>query len=62
MESFLKKYLINNVVLVSGIQQSDQVIHTYVSIHLQVLFLFRLLENAEHSSFALQQGLLGYLF
>ena len=33
----------NNVVLVSYIQQSDSVIHIYVSILFQTLFPFRLL-------------------
>ena len=40
--------LINNIVLVSGIQQSDSVIH--VSILFQILFPFRLLQNIEQSS------------
>ena len=39
--------LINNVVLVSGAQQTASVIHTYVSIHFEVLFPFRLLQNIE---------------
>ena len=38
--------LINNVVLVSGVQQSDSVIYTHVSI----LFPIRLLQNIEQSS------------
>ena len=42
--------LINNVVLVSGVQQSDSVIHTHVSILFQILFPFRLLQNIERSS------------
>ena len=37
-------------VLVSGIQQSDSVIHMYVSILFQILFPFRLLYNIELSS------------
>ena len=40
-----KKMSINNVVLVSGIQQSDSVIH--MSILFQILFPFRLLHNIE---------------
>ena len=41
--------LINNVAFVSGVQQSDSVIHTHVSIF-QILFPFRLLYNIEESS------------
>ena len=37
--------LINNVVLVSGIQESDSVIHIHVSLLFQILFPFRLLHN-----------------
>ena len=37
--------MINNVVLISGIQQSDSVIHIHVSILFQILFPFRLLHN-----------------
>ena len=40
----------NNVVLPSGVQQSDSVIHILVSILLQNLFPFRLLQNVEQSS------------
>ena len=39
--------LINNVVLVSGIQQSNSVIH--ISILFQILFPFRLLKSIEWS-------------
>ena len=39
--------LINNVVLVSGVQQSGSVIHMYVSVLSQILFPFRLLQNIE---------------
>ena len=42
--------MINNVVLVSGVQQSDSVIHIYVSILFQILFPFVLLHNIEQSS------------
>ena len=41
--------MINNVVLVSGVQQSDSVIHIHVSILFQILFPFRLLHNIEQS-------------
>ena len=42
--------MINNVVLVSGVQQSDLVMHIHVFILFQILFLFRLLENTEQLS------------
>ena len=48
--------LINNVVLVSGVQQSDLVIHIHVSILLQILFPFRLLHNMEQSSLCYTVG------
>ena len=38
--------MINNVVLVSGVLQSDSVVH----IHVSVLFPVRLLQNVEQSS------------
>ena len=42
--------MINDVVLVSGVQQSDSVIHIHASILFQILFPFRLLQNIEQSS------------
>ena len=39
--------MIYNVVLVSGVQQSDSVIHIHVSIIFQILLPFRLLQNIE---------------
>ena len=42
--------MINNVVIVSGVQQSDSVIHTHVSILFPILFPFRSLHNIEQSS------------
>ena len=42
--------MIYTVVLVSGIQQSDSVIHIHVNVLFQVLFPFRLLQNIEQSS------------
>ena len=42
--------MINNVVLVLGVQQSDSVIHIHVSILFQILFPFRLLHCIEQSS------------
>ena len=48
--------MINNVVLVSDIQQSDSVIHIHVSILFQILFLIRLLQNIEQSSLCYTVG------
>ena len=42
--------MFNNVVLVSGVQQSDSAIHILVSILLQNLFPLRLSQNIEHHS------------
>ena len=42
--------MIYNVVLVSGVQQSDSVMHIHVSILFQILFPFRLLQNIDQSS------------
>ena len=42
--------MFNSVVLVSGVEQSDSVIHIHVSIILQNLFPFRLSQNIEHHS------------
>ena len=43
-------WLINNVVIVSDVQQSDSVIHIHLSIVFQILFPFRLLQNIEQNS------------
>ena len=40
----------NNIVLVSRIQQNDSVIHIHISILFQILFPFRLLHSIEQSS------------
>ena len=42
--------LIYKVVLVSGVQQSDSVIYTHISLLFKILFPFRLLQNIEQSS------------
>ena len=42
--------LINNVVMVLGVQQSDSVIHIHVSILFQIIFPFRLLQNNEQNT------------
>ena len=44
---FIGIELMNNVVLISGVCQTDTVIHIYVSILFQILFPFRLLQNIE---------------
>ena len=48
--------MINNVLLVAGVQQSDSVIHIHISILFQVLFPFRLLQNIEQSSLCYTVG------
>ena len=54
--------MINHVVLVSGVQQSDSVIHIHVSILFQILFPFRLLQNMEQSSLCYTVSLLVIYF
>ena len=55
--------LINNAVLVSGVQQSDSVIDIHIFILFQILFSYRLSQNVEQSSLSyVQQVLLDYLF
>ena len=46
----------NNVVLLSGVWQSDATIHTHVSILFQILFPLRLLHNIEQSSLCYAVG------
>ena len=41
--------LITNVVFISGVQQSDSIIHIHVCILFQILFPFRLLQSIEQS-------------
>ena len=36
--------------VVSGVQPSDSVIHMYISIPIQILFPYRLLQDTEYSS------------
>ena len=45
-----------NKVLVSGVQQSDSVVHIHVSILFQILFPFGLLHNNEQSSLCYKVG------
>ena len=42
--------MLSRVVLISGVQQSDSVIHIHVSGFFLILFPFRLLQNIEQSS------------
>ena len=49
--------IVNNVVLVSGAQQSDSVTHIHISILFQIFFPFRLLQNIEQSSLCCTVGL-----
>ena len=44
------------MLLVSGVQQSDTVIHIHVSILFQILFPFRLLQSIEQSSLCYTVG------
>ena len=53
---YIGEQLINNVVLVSGVQQSDSVIHIHVSILFQILFPPRLLQNIEQCSLCYTVG------
>ena len=46
----------NNVVLVSVVQQSDSVIHIHVSTLFQILFPIWLLQNVEQSSLCYAVG------
>ena len=46
----------SNVVLVSGVQQSDSVIYILVSILFQIIFPFRLLRSIEQSSLCYTVG------
>ena len=48
--------MINNVVVVSGAQQSDSVIRIRVSILFQILFPFRLLQNTKERSLCYTVG------
>ena len=53
---FIEVQLINNVVLVSGVQQSDSVVQIHVSILFQILFPLGLLHNFEQSSLYCAEG------
>ena len=49
LSTYTSWYLINNVVIVSDVQQTDSIIHWHVSILFQNVFTFRLLHNIEQS-------------
>ena len=53
---FIELQLVYNVVLVSGVQQSDSFIHTYISIFFQIYFPYRSLQNTEDSSLCYTVG------
>ena len=53
---YIRVQLIDNIVLVSSVQQSDLAIHIYVSILFQILSPFRLLQNIEQSSLCYTVG------
>jgi len=60
---FIEVLLIYNVMLVSGVQQSDSVIHAHISGFFQILFPYRLLENIQYSSLCYNtRSWLSYLF
>ena len=46
-KNFIGVYLIYNFVLISGVQQSESVIHTHIFFLFQILFPYRLLQNIE---------------
>ena len=46
----------NNVMLVSGVKQSDSVIHILVSILFQIILPFKLLQSIEQSSLCCTVG------
>ena len=48
--------MINNVVLVSGVQQSDSVLYIHVFILFQIISPVRLLQNTEQSSLCYTVG------
>ena len=53
---FIGVYLIYNVVLVSGVQQSESVIHIHISTFLKILFPYRSLWSIEKSSLCYTVG------
>ena len=53
---FIGVQLIYNVVLVSGVQQSESVIHIHISTLFQILFPYRSLQRIEQSSLCYTVG------
>ena len=53
---FIGIQLIYNVVLVSGVQQSESIIHIPISTHFQILFPYRALQSTEQSSLCYTVG------
>ena len=45
---FIEVKLIYNTVLVSDIQQGDSIMHTYIAVLCQIIFLYRLLQNIDY--------------
>ena len=54
---FIEVYLTYNVMLASGVQQSESVIHTYISIIFQIIFLQRPLQSIGQISLCYTVGL-----
>ena len=52
----LEYHCMEYIVLVSGVQQNDSIIHIHVSILFEILFPFRLLQNIEQSSLCYTVG------
>ena len=52
--------MINNAVLLLGVQRNDSVVRIQASILLKILSPFRLLCNIERSSLCYTVGLVGY--
>ena len=48
LKNFIEIYLIYNVVLVSGVQQNESILHMSILFH--IIFLCKLLKNIEQSS------------
>ena len=49
-------FFIYNIVLISGIQQSNSFIHTHISTFFQMIFCYKLLQNIEYRSLCYTVG------
>ena len=58
---FIEVQLIDNIMLLSCVQQSDSVAHMHIFILLQILFSYRLSQNTEWSFLCYKQLLIDYL-